>query len=104
MEYAKLPGLTPDGTMYWNEEIGTVEAVLPPGGYKTAHGPGLLELENGDMPVSYTHLVDGNDVHAVIHHLAQDAGGLGDGGITHHGVGFGEIAHQQDRPQDIVDV
>ena len=47
MEYAKLPGLTPDGTMYWNEEMGTVEAVLPPGGYKTAHGPGLLELETG---------------------------------------------------------
>lgn len=42
MEYAKLPGLTPDGTMYWNEEMGTVEAVLPPGGYQTAHGPGLL--------------------------------------------------------------
>lgn len=49
MEYAKLPGLTPDGTMYWNEEMGTMEAVLPPGGYKTAHGPGLLELENGDL-------------------------------------------------------
>ena len=49
MEYAKLPGLTPDGTMYWNEEMGTVEAALPPGGYKTAHGPGVLELENGDM-------------------------------------------------------
>ena len=26
-----------------------MEAVLPPGGYKTAHGPGLLELENGDL-------------------------------------------------------
>ena len=29
---------------------------------------------------------------------------MGDGGITYHGVGFGEIAHQQDRPQNIVDV
>ncbi len=49
MEYTKLPGLTPDGTMYWNEELGTVEAMIPPGDYKTAHGPGLLELENGDL-------------------------------------------------------
>ena len=49
MEYTKLPGLTPDGTMYWNEDLGTVEAMIPPGDYKTAHGPGLLELENGDL-------------------------------------------------------
>ncbi|MCD8023207.1 MAG: exo-alpha-sialidase [Lachnospiraceae bacterium] len=49
MEYTKLPGLTPDGKLYWNEDLGTVEAVLPTGGYKTAHGPGLVEMENGDM-------------------------------------------------------
>lgn len=49
MTYQKLPGLTPDGTMYLNEDLGTVEAMIPPGGYKTAHGPGLLEMENGDM-------------------------------------------------------
>ena len=27
MAYAKLPGLTPDGRLYENEEMGTVEAV-----------------------------------------------------------------------------
>ena len=49
MAYAKLPGLTPDGRLYENEEMGTVEARLPNGGYPTAHAPALLELPNGDM-------------------------------------------------------
>ena len=49
MAYAKLPGLTPDGRLYENEEMGTVEARLPDGGYPTAHAPALLELPNGDM-------------------------------------------------------
>ncbi|MGN0757942.1 MAG: exo-alpha-sialidase [Candidatus Ventricola sp.] len=49
MAYAKLPGLTPDGRLYENEEMGTVEARLPDSGYPTAHAPALLELPNGDM-------------------------------------------------------
>lgn len=49
MEYRHLPGLTPDGELYINDSMGTVEAVLPPGPYKTAHAPALLELENGDF-------------------------------------------------------
>ena len=49
MAYAKLPGLTPDGQLYENVEMGTVEARLPDGGYPTAHAPALLELPNGDM-------------------------------------------------------
>ena len=49
MAYAKLPGLTPDGQLYENAEMGTVEARLPDGGYPTAHAPALLELPNGDM-------------------------------------------------------
>ncbi len=49
MAYAKLPGLTPDGRLYENEKMGTVEARLPDGGYPTAHAPALLELPNGDM-------------------------------------------------------
>lgn len=49
MAYAKLPGLTPDGRLYENAEMGTVEARLPDGGYPTAHAPALLELPNGDM-------------------------------------------------------
>lgn len=49
MNYPKLPGLTPDGRMYQNVEMGTVEAFLPTGGYPTAHAPALLELPDGDM-------------------------------------------------------
>lgn len=49
MEYKHLGGLTPDGTMYVNDDMGTVEAMIPPGAYATAHAPALLELENGDM-------------------------------------------------------
>lgn len=49
MKYPSLPGLTPDGTNYFNENMGVVEAMLPPGPYATAHAPALLELPNGDM-------------------------------------------------------
>lgn len=49
MGYRHLAGLTPDGMMYVNDDLGTVEAMLPPGDYKTAHSPALLELVNGDM-------------------------------------------------------
>ena len=35
MTYKKLPGLTWDGTIYENEEMGTLEALLPTGGYPT---------------------------------------------------------------------
>lgn len=49
MSYKHLAGLTPDGTMYVNDDMGTVEAMIPPGVYKTAHAPALLELKNGDM-------------------------------------------------------
>ncbi|MCI9534954.1 MAG: exo-alpha-sialidase [Lachnospiraceae bacterium] len=49
MEYKHLGGLTPDGTIYVNDEMGTWEAMIPPGSYATAHAPALLELENGDM-------------------------------------------------------
>lgn len=49
MAYKHLAGLTPDGVMYVNDDMNTVEAMLPPGDYKTAHAPALLELENGDM-------------------------------------------------------
>lgn len=49
MSYPILPGLTPDGTVYENAAMGTVEAMLPPGSYATAHAPALLELDNGDL-------------------------------------------------------
>lgn len=49
MEFKHLGGLTPDGTIYVNDDMGTIEAMIPPGSYATAHAPALLELENGDM-------------------------------------------------------
>lgn len=47
--YPTLPGLTPDGKIYLNEAMGTLEAFLPNGGHPTAHAPALLELSNGDL-------------------------------------------------------
>jgi len=48
-KYAQLPGLTMDGRLYENREMGTVEALLPTGGYPTCHAPATLELPNGDL-------------------------------------------------------
>lgn len=49
MEYPKLPGLTPDGIVYYNTEMDTLEAFLPTGGYMTAHAPTMVELPNSDL-------------------------------------------------------
>ena len=44
MDYPLMPGLTPDGRLYRNADMGTLEAYLPSGGYPTAHAPAMLEL------------------------------------------------------------
>ena len=49
MQYPILPDLTPDGRIYRNEHMNTLEAMLPTGGYLSAHSPALLELPNGDL-------------------------------------------------------
>lgn len=49
MDFQHLPGLTPDGTIYFNEDIGVLESMIPPGTYRTAHAPALIELPDGDM-------------------------------------------------------
>ena len=49
MNYPALPGLTMDGQVYYNTEMGTVEAIIPPGPWRTCHGPGMVELPNGDL-------------------------------------------------------
>ena len=49
MAYPLLPGLTPDGRIYENVDMGTLEAFLPTGGYPTAHAPAMLELPDGDL-------------------------------------------------------
>jgi predicted neuraminidase len=49
MNYPILPGLTPDGRIYFNEKMGVEEAMVPPGGFATAHAPALLELPDGNL-------------------------------------------------------
>lgn len=38
-----------DGTVYQNEFMNTIEALLPAGNWKSAHAPALLETAGGDM-------------------------------------------------------
>lgn len=49
MKYPILQGLRPDGMVYYDEFLGLTEAVLPPGEWKTAHAPAILEAGNGDL-------------------------------------------------------
>ena len=49
MNYITLPGLTSDGKLHFNEDMGTVEAKIPAGTYLTCHSPAMLELPNGDL-------------------------------------------------------
>lgn len=50
MEYKHLQDLTPDGKIYINDHMGTVEAMLPPEATdKTAHGPALIETADGSL-------------------------------------------------------
>ena len=49
MKLKHIQGLTSDGQLYINDDMGIIEAMVPPGAYNTAHAPALLELENGDM-------------------------------------------------------
>lgn len=76
MKYPKLPGLTNDGSLYWNEEMGIVEARIPNGGYRSGHGPALLELPNGDLLcVWFAGSFEGNaDVHIVCSRLESESG------------------------------
>lgn len=44
-----LPGLTPDGQIYYDPEMKLTEAMLPPGPWASAHGPGLVETPAGTL-------------------------------------------------------
>ncbi|MBP0969273.1 MAG: exo-alpha-sialidase [Oscillospiraceae bacterium] len=76
MEYPSLQQLMPDGVIYKNEHLGTLEAFLPTGGFNTAHGPGLLEAENGDLLcVWFAGTFEGNaDVSIVCARLPKGSG------------------------------
>ena len=75
MSYPKLPGLTWDGTIYENEEMGDLEALLPTGGFPTAHGPAMVELPNGDLLCCwFAGTYEGDaDVHIVCSRLPKGA-------------------------------
>lgn len=75
MSYMHLSGLTPDGTIYVNDRMGTIEAMLPTGGYASAHAPCLLELENGDLLCSWFagSFEGGTDINIVCSKLRKGA-------------------------------
>ena len=75
MNYPVLPNLTPDGIIYQNIMMGTVEAMIPPGSFATAHAPALLELPNGDLLCAwFAGSFEGSaDVSVVCARLPKDA-------------------------------
>ena len=75
MTYPKLPGLTWDGTLYQNDEMGTVEALLPTGGWPTAHAPAMVELPDGDLLCCwFAGTYEGSaDIHIICSLLPKDA-------------------------------
>lgn len=75
INYPTLPDLTLDGIIYKNVHLGTLEAVLPSGGFATAHAPTLLELENGDFLCAwFAGTFEGNaDINIVCSRLPKGA-------------------------------
>ena len=47
MELPHLQSLSTDGKLYINDDMCTIEAMIPPGNYKSAHAPALLEMPSG---------------------------------------------------------
>ena len=74
MTYPKLPGLTWDGTIYENEEMGDLEALIPSGGFPTAHGPAMVELPDGSLLCCwFAGTYEGDaDVHVICSRLPKD--------------------------------
>lgn len=74
MQYPKLPGLTWDGTVYYNGDMGILEALLPTGGFPTAHSPAMLELPSGDLLCCwFVGTYEGSaDIHIVCSMLPKD--------------------------------
>lgn len=48
-EYIELPTIQPDGRLYQNMQLQTVEALIPNAPFETCHAADLLELPNGDL-------------------------------------------------------
>lgn len=75
MAYKHLPGLTPDGQIYINDNMGTVEAMLPTGGYQTAHAPTILEMPDGDLLLAWFagSFEGGTDINIICSRLPKGA-------------------------------
>lgn len=75
MIYPTLPTLAWDGTVYHNPLMNTDEALLPTGGYPTAHAPAMLELPNGDLLCCwFAGTYEGSaDIHIVCSRLPKGA-------------------------------
>ncbi len=75
MSRKRLPGLTVDGQIYFNEEMNITEAVLPPGPWKTAHAPALLETKRGTLLCCWFagSFEGGTDINIVVSRLSKDA-------------------------------
>lgn len=76
MNYPISPQLTPDGTVYQNEQMGTLEAMLPPGPWDSAHAPTLLETPQGDLLCAwFAGTFEGNpDIRIVCSRLPKNEG------------------------------
>lgn len=48
-EYIRRECMEENGRLYWNEELDTVEALIPNSPYKSCHAADLLELPDGDL-------------------------------------------------------
>jgi predicted neuraminidase len=75
MAYRHLTGLTPDGVIYINDNMGTTEAMLPTGGYQTAHAPCMLEMPDGDLLLAWFagSYEGGTDINIVCSRLPKGA-------------------------------
>ena len=103
MTYAKLPGLTWDGTVYENEEMGTLEALLPTGGYPTAHAPAMVELPDGDLLCCwFAGTYEGSaDIHIICSCLPHDGTAIpGDISVAHLNISLRSHLHPRPATPD----
>lgn len=76
MNYPVLSTLNWDGTIWHDSTMGVDAALLPTGGYPTAHAPALLELPNGDLLCAwFAGSYEGSaDIHIICSRLPKGAG------------------------------
>ena len=76
MSYPILPGLKPDGKIYFDPDMEILEAFLPTGGFASAHAPALTELQDGTLLCAwFAGSAEGNpDVRIVLSRLKPGTG------------------------------